>query len=69
MTTQFQTFADAELLASEQQKVRNLEQAQVVAEAEMAMVAEENSDDLETKLLENQKLLNIERCRIANLKE
>lgn len=55
-----------EFLENEKQKVKNLEQAQVVAEAEI------ESDGISSRSLKsldaNQKLLNVERARVANLK-
>jgi ankyrin repeat protein len=53
-------------LQCEKQKVKNLEQAQVVAEAEIQLGGV--GGDSQAKLVENQKLLNIERARVANLK-
>lgn len=60
-----------DLLASEKQKVKNLEQAQIVTEAEMQSGEDDTvfDESKEKRLIENQKLLNIERARIANLKE
>ena len=55
-----------EFLQSEKLKVRNLEQAQVVAEAELQ--SDGVGGDIQTTLVENQKLLNMERARVANLK-
>lgn len=59
----------ADLLDREKQKVRNLEQAQVVTEAEMQNSENEVDQDSLAKLVDTQKLLNMERTRVANLKE
>lgn len=59
----------ADLLDKEKQKVRDLEQAQVVTEAEMQSSQDETDEKSMKKLVETQKQLNMERNRVASLKE